>query len=177
MKQSSITLAVFLCIVAGPLSAADNKPTEGPLEPFKGPAKFDIQPIFIAGRLPNIVVTLNMDTYYASVNEAGTPLSEASAALLEREDVPGFFSACGPYYVRGINRNSQFVSLFTYETTEEKRDYTFEAALKGEVQGFFGGKAAEAAVQTTASFGSHKAISAVYPDFTATGMHISAFGG
>ena len=38
-----------------------------------------------------IVVTLNMDTYYASVNESSTPLSDAAAALLEREDVPGFF--------------------------------------------------------------------------------------
>ncbi len=86
----------------------------------------------------SIVVTLNMDTYYASVNEASTPLSEAAGKLLERDDVPGFFSACGPYYVRGINRNSQFVSLFTYETETNRRDTEFEASLKTELTGFAG---------------------------------------
>lgn len=86
----------------------------------------------------SIVVTLNMDTYYASVNEASTPLSDAAAKLLERDDVPGFFSACGPYYVRGINRNSQFVSLFTYETEDNERDTEFEASLKTELTGFAG---------------------------------------
>ena len=58
MKQSSVTLAVFLCVIAGPLSAADKKPAEGPLDPFQGPAKFDIQPVFESGRLPNVVVTV-----------------------------------------------------------------------------------------------------------------------
>jgi hypothetical protein len=84
----------------------------------------------------SIVVTLNMDTYYASVNEAGTPLSESAAALLDREDVPGFFAACGPYYVRGINRNAQFVSLFTYESQTSQRDDAFEAKLKADLKGF-----------------------------------------
>jgi len=82
-----------------------------------------------------------MDTYYGSVNESGTPLSDSAAALLEREDVPGFFAACGPYYVRGINRNAQLVSLFTYETTESSRDVSFEASISGRLKGFFGGGA------------------------------------
>src|SRR5438874_11341488 len=46
----------------------------------------------------SILVTLNVDTYYASVNEAGTPMSDSAKALLTNQDVPGFFSACGPYY-------------------------------------------------------------------------------
>jgi hypothetical protein len=85
----------------------------------------------------SIVVTLNMDTYYASVNESGTPLSEAASSLLVREDLPGFFAACGPYYVRGINRNAQLVSLFTYETQSSSRDFSFEASLKANLRGFF----------------------------------------
>jgi hypothetical protein len=87
----------------------------------------------------SVVVRLNMDTYYASVNESGTPLSESAAALLEREDLPGFFAACGPYYIRGINRNAQLVSLFTYETTSSARDFEFEARISGQLKGFFGG--------------------------------------
>jgi hypothetical protein len=92
----------------------------------------------------NILVTLNMDTYYASVNEAGTPLSPAASALLGNQDVPGFFGACGPYYTRGITRNAQFVSVFTYETTSTKRDTQFESALQLQLKGFSGGGSATA---------------------------------
>lgn len=84
-------------------------------------------------------VTLNVDTYYASVNEASTPLSDSAAALLTSEDVPGFFAACGPNYVRGIGRNAQFVSLFTYETRTAKRDASFEASLQVELKRFGSG--------------------------------------
>lgn len=87
----------------------------------------------------HIVVTLNVDTYYASVNEAGTPLSDSAKALLTNNDVPGFFSACGPYYTRGITRNAQFVSLFTYETATSKRDTSFEATLQLELKRFGSG--------------------------------------
>jgi hypothetical protein len=87
----------------------------------------------------NILVTLNMDTYYGSVNEAGTPLSDAAASLLTNHDILGFFSACGPYYTRGITRNAQFVSIFTYETKTSQRDAAFEAALQVQLRGFSGG--------------------------------------
>jgi len=87
----------------------------------------------------SIVVTLNVDTYYASVNEAGTPLSDSAKALLTNNDVPGFFAACGPYYTRGITRNAQFVSLFTYETATSKRDTSFEATLQLELKRFGSG--------------------------------------
>ncbi|HYV48615.1 MAG TPA: hypothetical protein VFA20_27335 [Myxococcaceae bacterium] len=87
----------------------------------------------------SIVVTLNVDTYYASVNEAGTPLSDSAKSLLTNNDVPGFFSACGPYYTRGITRNAQFVSLFTYETATSKRDTSFEATLQLELKRFGSG--------------------------------------
>jgi len=50
-------MAISICWVAELSSAADRMLQEGPLEPFRGPARFDIQPIFEAGRLPNVVVT------------------------------------------------------------------------------------------------------------------------
>lgn len=86
----------------------------------------------------SVLVTLNVDTYYASVNESATSLSTSAAALLTNQDVPGFFAACGPYYTRGITRNAQFVSVFTYETTSSKRDVTFEAELQVQLKGFGG---------------------------------------
>lgn len=90
----------------------------------------------------HIAVTLKANTYYASVDESGTPLSESAAQLLQREDAPGFFSACGPNYVRGITRHAQFVSIFSYETESKTRDTKFEAELEMNVKkfgGFLGG--------------------------------------
>jgi hypothetical protein len=100
--------------------------------------------------IQNVLVTLNMDTYYASVNEAGTPLSDSAAALLQREDVPGFFAACGAYYVRGITRNAQFVSVFTYESQTTQRDRAFEAELSAHLHGFMSSK--EGSMSAAASF-------------------------
>jgi hypothetical protein len=80
-----------------------------------------------------------MDSYYASVDESGTPLSTDAAALLDREDLPGFFASCGPYYVRGINRNAQFVSLFTFEQTTDSADSAYAASLEANVKGWFSG--------------------------------------
>jgi hypothetical protein len=98
----------------------------------------------------NVLVTLNTDTYYASVNEAGTPLSDPAAALLQRGDVPGFFAGCGPYYVRGITRNSQFVSVFTYESKSSQRDTAFEAELKAHLHGFMSHK--EGSISASGAF-------------------------
>lgn len=100
--------------------------------------------------LQHVLVTLSADTYYASVNEAGTPLGDTAAALLQRGDVPGFFAACGPYYVRGITRNAQFVSVFTYESKTTQRDTAFEAELKAHLHGFMSRK--EGSVSASGAF-------------------------
>jgi hypothetical protein len=97
-----------------------------------------------------VLVTLNLDTYYASVNEAGTPLSDSASALLQREDVPGFFAACGAYYVRGITRNAQFVSVFSYESKTTTRDRGFEADLQAHLHGFWSSK--DVGMTATGSF-------------------------
>ena len=64
-------------------------------------------------------VSLKVDTYYSAVDEAVTPLSGAASALLKREDMPSFFSACGTYYVRGINRHAEFNALLELEQSSE----------------------------------------------------------
>ncbi|HVE87386.1 MAG TPA: hypothetical protein VND93_31230 [Myxococcales bacterium] len=106
----------------------------------------------------SILVTLNVDTYYASVNEAGTSLSTSAASLLTNQDVPGFFAACGPYYVRGITRNAQFVSVFTYETTSTKRDTAFEAQLQLQLKGFGSGSFGSSVKSTFSNESSSKSL-------------------
>jgi hypothetical protein len=91
----------------------------------------------------HMVATLNMDSYYASVDESSTPLSESAIELLQRNDLPGFFAACGPYYIRGINRNAKFVSIFSYESKSSKSDSKFSYDLQLKIRGFWGGGGAD----------------------------------
>ncbi len=83
----------------------------------------------------SIKVELNMDTYYASIDEARTTLSGPAKNLLTNKDLPGFFHACGSNYIRSLGRNAKFISIFTYTTKTKTRDAVFEASLKLELTG------------------------------------------
>ncbi|MCK5644627.1 MAG: hypothetical protein KAJ19_27765 [Gammaproteobacteria bacterium] len=81
-----------------------------------------------------LMVVMDMDMYYSSVDESASPLSEKASALLDRKDLPGFFSACGSYYIRTINRNAKFISVFSWkqDTTDTATDFSgvIETQLK-----------------------------------------------
>ena len=83
-----------------------------------------------------ILVEINMDSYYSSVDEAKSELSESVAAMLSAKDIPGFFNSCGTYYVRSLGRNSKFISVFTYLDTSVQADMSFERELKAEISAF-----------------------------------------
>jgi len=84
----------------------------------------------------NIYVEINLNSYYASLDESETKMSSSAAQLLVNNDIPGFFSSCGSYYVRSIGRNAKFVAIFTYKSRERKPDKTFESDLEAEITGF-----------------------------------------
>ena len=84
----------------------------------------------------HIFVEINMDTYYASVDEARTRMGASAASLLRKNDIPGFFSACGSYYVRSLGRNAKFISIYTYTTQTMEVDTSFEANLKADIMSF-----------------------------------------
>ncbi len=84
----------------------------------------------------NIRVEINMDTYYASVDESKSLLSDAAKTLLLNNDIPGFFHSCGSYYVRSLGRNAKFVSVFTYMDESSKRNKEFELQLELAIKGF-----------------------------------------
>ena len=84
-----------------------------------------------------ILVTLLVDTYYASVNEARSAMSDSARELLEKKDIPGFFDSCGIYYVRSLGRFSKFVSVFEYKSVDEKRDVIFERQLESKVKSWW----------------------------------------
>jgi hypothetical protein len=83
----------------------------------------------------NILVTIDVDTYYASMDETKGELAD-SAVQLATKDLPAFFDACGMYYVRSINRNSKVVALFTFESRSQSEDMAFAAQLEAEIKGW-----------------------------------------
>lgn len=86
----------------------------------------------------NVRVEINVDTYYASVDESATRLSDSAKTLLLNNDIPGFFHSCGSYYIRSIGRNAKFVSMFTYLDESSMRNKEFELKLELAVKGFGG---------------------------------------
>ena len=87
----------------------------------------------------HIKVEINMHTYYASVDESATALSDAAKTLLLNRDIPGFFQGCGSYYVRSIGRDAKFVSIFTYMDESQTKDRSFELQLELAIKGFGSG--------------------------------------
>jgi len=86
----------------------------------------------------HIKVEINMHSYYASVDESSSALSDAAKTLLLNRDIPGFFHSCGSYYVRSIGRDAKFVSIFTYMDESTTRDSSFELQLELAIKGFGG---------------------------------------
>jgi hypothetical protein len=84
----------------------------------------------------HILVTIYVDVYYRSVDEAKSKLSPAATKILQGKDVPGFFDACGMYYVRSISRRAAVISLLTYSYTKEDDSDTFVDHLKATLRGF-----------------------------------------
>ncbi len=83
-----------------------------------------------------MLVVINLHSYYSSVDESNSKVGESAALLLKKNDLPGFFSSCGSYYVRSIGRTAKFVSIFTYRTRSTTRDIRFENEIETQVKGF-----------------------------------------
>lgn len=83
-----------------------------------------------------IVAIIDLDSYYASVDESLTSLSDSAKALLTNNDLPGYFDSCGAYYVRSLNRRAKLVSVFEYEKIGTERDEEFEGMIESQIKSF-----------------------------------------
>ncbi len=54
---ASVTILSFAAVVLAMSLFAAAKAVEGPINALRGEAKFEVQPVFEAGRLPDVVVT------------------------------------------------------------------------------------------------------------------------
>ncbi|HTJ46209.1 MAG TPA: hypothetical protein VL463_29090 [Kofleriaceae bacterium] len=113
-----------------------------------------------------ILVTTTVDSYYSSIDESKARISDAARELLTSNDVPGFFDACGMYYIRSIGRNAQFISVFNYKTESSERDVSFEAKLDAELKGW--GQRAKVDVETKGSIAQE--ASSKYLTITSTAL-------
>ncbi len=84
----------------------------------------------------DLYATIDLYSYYASLDEGRSQLSNSAMTLLQRKDLPGFFSSCGPYYVRSIGRKARLISRFSYQTETESRDISFESRLRTSLKRF-----------------------------------------
>ena len=87
-------------------------------------------------KLHRILVTINLFSYYSSVDEANTKVSDAASKLLSSRDIPGFFNSCGSFYVRSITRRASFFSLFEFEYTTIDEAKEFVHQLESQIKGF-----------------------------------------
>ncbi|MBF0300859.1 MAG: hypothetical protein HQK51_19275 [Oligoflexia bacterium] len=88
-----------------------------------------------------ILAKIQLKKYYSAINEQGSGLSPAAKELLtagSKQDVIGFFAACGPYYVRSLTRVSSFYALLRFETTEGQDASEFRLRLERKMHGFQG---------------------------------------
>lgn len=83
---------------------------------------------------------LVVSTYYASVDESNSPLSRAALELLSGDDAPGFFAACGTYYVKGITRRAEYKARFVFETESEESAQSMFSSIRSRVSSSYGYK-------------------------------------
>jgi len=95
-----------------------------------------------------IFADIDVDSYYHSLNEGTSEMSESAQNLLTKGDVVGFFDSCGPYYIRSIGRHSNFMALMRYRTTSSTRDVNFELQLKAKMRGFFSSGSTDTTIST-----------------------------
>jgi hypothetical protein len=106
----------------------------------------------------NILVSIDIDTYYASLDETKGELAD-TAVQLAQKDLPAFFDACGMYYVRSLNRNSKIVAIFSFEETNSSEAKSFAADLEAQVSGWGQSGSVSASInQETARKASNKKL-------------------
>lgn len=73
---------------------------------------------------------MRIERYYGSVAEESAYLSEDAIRLIENQDYAGFFTSCGPFYIRGIRRGQELASAFTFTSADGPNADAFTKAMR-----------------------------------------------
>jgi cysteine-rich repeat protein len=98
-----------------------------------------------------LLVTIAINVYYNAVDESKSKMSPAAGKLLTDKDLPGFFDACGMYYVRSISRKVTIEAMFVYNSKSSKRSVDFDSYLKTEIRHFDAGALHDVNTQSSRS--------------------------
>ena len=92
-------------------------------------------------RMSNLIVILNIKSYYYSLDETGSELSDSVINLLDNDQYLTFFNSCGHFYVRAAGSFSTYFALIQYRQRGNlKEDEDF---LKNLEKGLFNFNAGE----------------------------------
>lgn len=91
-------------------------------------------------RSKQILLMVEIDTYYHYLNESESTISETASRLIESQQFVTFFNSCGYYYVRGLGSYSAYIALIQYQVPDEngKEDQAFTQRLTSELTSFHG---------------------------------------
>jgi hypothetical protein len=137
--DTGITMDTSKLIEAAPkelIDYIDKKVEESKIEKISVETKTTTTTTKEEKKLHRILVTINLFSYYSSVDEANTKVSDSASQLLSSKDIPGFFNSCGSFYVRSITRKASFFSLFEFEYTTIDEAKEFVHQLETQLKGF-----------------------------------------
>jgi hypothetical protein len=81
--------------------------------------------------LQNLLVNLEIKSYYYALDETSSRLSRSVRQLLERKQYVAFFNSCGHHYVRAVGSFSTYVALLQYRQSDDtEKDTEFKKNLE-----------------------------------------------
>jgi len=66
--------------------------------------------------LKNLIVKVEVNSYYYALDETRSPLSESAKELLRSKNFVTFVNSCGLYYVRSVGTYATYYALLQYRT-------------------------------------------------------------
>lgn len=86
-----------------------------------------------------VVVTMRLERFFSSVWESGASLTEDASKMLDDEEFISFFMACGPSYVRSLQRAQEVSAVISFKSVDPLETEEFANMLRLYVHGNRGG--------------------------------------
>uniref|UniRef100_A0A7S1FSJ3 C-type lectin domain-containing protein n=1 Tax=Corethron hystrix TaxID=216773 RepID=A0A7S1FSJ3_9STRA len=83
----------------------------------------------------HMTTLMTVERFFNSLNDASTHMIDSSLTLLARGDIISFFQVCGPGFVHSINRKSEIVAIFKYDSDLDESSLSVSQGLTDEIMG------------------------------------------
>ncbi|MBU3917917.1 hypothetical protein KKA14_20510, partial [bacterium] len=90
-------------------------------------------------QLKNLLIRVEIRSYYYALDETKSTLSESAKQLLKNKEYVTFFNSCGQHYVRSVGSFSTYLALLQYRLTDNSTaDQAFVSRLEKGLFNFSG---------------------------------------